>query len=191
MHYYRHRKGADMDAPKRHRSVTGRCEHPGCERAHLAKGYCVMHYHRMGNGRDMDLPVRASPRYGGRTCRIRDCTRKAVGKGLCKLHYMRKRSGTGEPRKYAEVGDTQVYDHGYITERTANGWKMQHRLVMERHLGRPLNRDEKVHHVNGDRQDNRIENLEIWSRSHPPGQRLVDKIKWAKEFLIRYGETLD
>ena len=60
-------------------------------------------------------------------------------------------------------------------------------MVMEEFLGRELLAHENVHHVNGNRSDNRIENLELWSKSQPAGQRVVDKIDWAVSFLLEEG----
>ena len=57
-------------------------------------------------------------------------------------------------------------------------------------LGQPLYTDESVHHRNGDRLDNRPENLELWSRWQPTGQRVSDKVEWARDILRRYAPAL-
>lgn len=67
------------------------------------------------------------------------------------------------------------------------GKMFQHVFIMSEHLKRPLAKHENVHHKNGIRHDNRIENLELWSKSQPPGQRVSDKVAWCIEFLNEYG----
>jgi len=61
---------------------------------------------------------------------------------------------------------------------------------MSEHLGRPLREDEYIHHKNGIRDDNRIENLELWASSQPAGQRVTDLVEWARGLLSRYESEM-
>lgn len=81
-----------------------------------------------------------------------------------------------------------INNDGYVIVSIEGKKIKKHRYIMQQHLGRELLPEETVHHKNGIKTDNNLDNLELWSKSHPAGQRVKDKVAWAKEILELYGE---
>lgn len=154
-----------------------------CGQPRVCRGYCAKHYYRW---RRYGSPLATTYNMDGppKVCTVAGCEQVAHGQVLCPKHYQRHRRGAPlTPTK--ERGDGYDKD-GYIYTQVNKRPVAMHRLVMERHLGRRLRPEETVHHKNGVRNDNRIENLELWSSSHPSGQRALDKLEWARQIIARY-----
>lgn len=119
-----------------------------------------------------------------RTDRARIESRKLRGTPLDAP--IRVRQGTWKTKEGYVI--TLRYDH---PNASSKGSIFVHTLNMSEKIGRPLRKGETVHHINGIKDDNRIENLELWSSSHGSGQRVEDKIEWAKQFLESYGYIVE
>lgn len=92
------------------------------------------------------------------------------------------------PRRQRSRKVTRRLDSdGYVLLFIGGSWAREHRVVMATILGRPLERDEVVHHRNGIRDDNSPENLELCVHLHPRGQRITDLIDFADTILARYA----
>lgn len=164
------------------------CSVAGCLEAHVAKGFCSLHYRRWKNtGSTAPSGIMFGKR-PARPCSVEGCDRHLSSHGLCSVHWKRfKRRGVTVP--FVPSREPYVDAYGYVRERVEGEKQgiLQHRLVMERMLGRELRPEESVHHKNGIRSDNRPENLELWASSQPSGQRVEDLVAFAKEILERYG----
>lgn len=171
------------------------CSVPGCKRIERTRrGLCAMHYNRwqrLGDaGQAAPLYPTAKPVVG---CAAEGCRRDARAAGWCQMHYKRvhKHGEPGPADRIKALPGAGKDSRGYRVIRHGDGTALEHRVLMAEHLGRPLLRSETVHHINGVRDDNRIENLELWATGQPKGQRVRDLLAWARQIESRYGPIED
>jgi len=103
------------------------------------------------------------------SCGSKECKRKAKSKALKERHENVEESykmtkhfnGKGNPR-WVEIGTIKKDSRGRSKIKIAEGhWQPYHRYLMEQEIGRKLEPDEVVHHINKDKTDDRIENLQL------------------------------
>lgn len=189
--------GKPLDQPMRPPQARndGPCAVAACDSPSEKRGMCDRHYQRWQDGVPLEQPLRFRSETG--LCEIMGCSRSHYAKRLCKHHY--KRSYYGVDLHADLKPGWRVNDHGYVEVRLGkghpsaqkSGYALEHRLVMEEMLGRPLMPGENVHHLNGSRSDNRPENLELWATMQPTGQRAVDLLAYADEIYARYGHLAE
>lgn len=183
--------------PLRQKPKYKNCLFEGCKNLRMYKeGYCSAHTKQLRAGKELaPLFSRKRPKQI-RLCDFIECGRRHLRKGLCSVHDRQRQKGIPlhPVRHNNKHGEGSLSSHGYkVFAKRKNGKKKyfyEHRMVMENHLGRKLFPKENVHHINGNKLDNRIENLELWSSQQPNGQRVIDKIKWAQEILEQYKNEI-
>jgi hypothetical protein len=170
--------------------MTKKCEVEWCDRDSLIHDLCGAHYWNKKHGKPFTKDLEPL-----KECDADGCNNDSLAKGFCSRHYqIWKRNGVPETalskRREKKGGHGWINGYGYRMLWRDGTHILEHRYLMEQHLGRKLKKSEHIHHVNGDKTDNRIENLEITSnhkhksahcREYPNGEKPCSKCGEVKE----------
>lgn len=157
------------------------CSVVGCDADAKCKGWCWLHFGRWRRNGDPELRLRHDN--AGKACAVDDCDEPAdKARGLCGKHYQRWRiHGDPTVRLYRDDGRV-IMSTGYVHVRcpghpmaSKNGYASEHRKVVY-DAGIEIPEGHQVHHKNGIKDDNRLENLEVihiadHTRLHHLGRR--------------------
>ena len=129
-------------------------------------------------------------------CSLKGRQLNRLGRYSKEAHHAWKGGRSPDKKGYIKLSTSMVRElypdavMPYIIQKRSRQKPMyEHRAAMSHYLKRALHEDETIHHKNGDRSDNRIENLELRAGKHGPGQSIPDLVAWAKEILKRYDQT--
>lgn len=162
------------------------CKIEGCDNEVKSSGWCEKHYSRWRRHGNPLIFLPKKPEKNRICCRCGQTIFVSAAR-INKSKSQRVFCNRICCDKYRHTG--HINAHGYRVF-NINGTNIpEHRMIMAKHLGRDLLTHETVHHMNGNRSDNRIENLELWSSRQPKGRRVEDKLAWAYEIISLYGSV--
>ena len=140
-----------------------KCSVEGCKRDSRCWGMCSMHFQRARKFGDPNIRMRQAKGETEFCCTVEGCTLPHKAKGYCYVHYQRfKRFGSPHEVHRNLNGEGTIVPDGYKKITLSDGTRvLEHRYVMEVHIGRKLESWEVVHHIDGNRLNNSLENLEL------------------------------